>query len=81
MDELKFTEGCTCYNLIINGNNCNDISLEKKKDICIRLMQEYYNDSDWDNELISLCQQFGEMNFQFHCDQCGDDVYEYTLKI
>ena len=81
MSKLKYTEGCTCYGLDIDEVSSNNISTDNKKKLCLDLMNRYFTDSDWENELINICQSFGNMEFLFHCEQCNDDVYEYTLEI
>lgn len=81
MDKIIYTEGCTCYGLNINDIDSNDIPTERKKELCLKLMNKYYTDSEWNQLLIDIAQIYGDNKFCFHCDQCGDDVYEYTIEI
>lgn len=80
--ELVYTEGCMYAGLHIDGRNPNDLHLpkEKKQEIAKKLI-EYLDESDLDAEIMNLIQFTGEFKHLYHCEECGDDVCEWKVKI
>lgn len=78
--KIVYTEGCTAYGLDVDGNDFNSLTDAEKKRIVLEVIEEI-DASYLQDVLIDLCQKCGEYEYQYHCDQCGDDVCDWTLKI
>lgn len=79
--KLTYTEGCTTYNLSIDGKCAEDLTVDEKKEIMKSLIDKYEDICDFKNMIIDFLEMNAEPEFKYHCDQCGDSVYEYTLEI
>ena len=45
------------------------------------LSNRVQNDDHLQDLLIWSCERFGDTRHDYHCEQCGDDVYTTTLEI
>lgn len=84
--KLIATQGCTCDGLTIDNNNPDDYSIEQKLDILSKVYKKAVeeglaDDSDITSLLYEAVTRFGDSKFAYHCDECGDDVYDYKMKI
>lgn len=79
--KLTYTEGCMAYNLDIDNKEIEDFTLQEQKDILKSLIDKYGNNSTIQNMIIDFLELNGTSKFIYHCDECGDNVYEYTLEI
>lgn len=80
--KLCFTDGCIVSGLTIDSQDYNEVklSIEQKKDILFKLIDKM-TEEDIDNEIINTIQMVGEYKYLYHCDECGDGVCEWTIKI
>lgn len=79
--KLTYTEGCMAYNLDIDNKEIEDFTLQDQKNILKSLIDKYGNNSTIQNMIIDFLELNGIPKFIGHCDECGDDIYEYTLEI
>ncbi len=87
--KLTATEGCTCYTYKIDDVEVKDMLDEESKEYNPALVKEAIlkmidlpqAEGHYYDLFQSLLERFGDMKFEFHCDQCGDDVYSYKLEI
>lgn len=79
--KLTYTEGCMAYNLDIDNKEIEDFTLQDQKNILKSLIDKYGNNSTIQNMIIDFLELNGIPKFIGHCDECGDNVYEYTLEI
>lgn len=79
--KLTYTDGCMAYNLDIDDKKIEDFTLQEQKDILKSLIDKYGDNSNIQNMIIDFLESNGDSEFIGHCDECGDDVYEYTLEI
>lgn len=79
--KLTYTEGCMAYNLDIDNKKIEDFTLQEQKDILKSLIDEYGDNSTIQNMIMDFLELNGIPKFIYHCDECGDNVYEYTLEI
>lgn len=79
--KLTYTDGCIAYNLDIDNKKIEDFTLQEQKDIFKSLIDKYGDNSTIQNMIIDFLELNGNAEFIGHCDECGDDVYEYTLTI
>ena len=79
--KLTYTEGCMAYNLDIDNKEIEDFTLQEQKDILKSLIDKYGNNSSIQDMIIDFLELNGIPKFIGHCDDCGDNVYEYTLEI
>lgn len=78
---LTYTDGCTCTGFDIDGKKLEEFTMEEKKNIMNSLMDKYGNERNINDLIMNFVYDNGEPEYKFHCDQCGDSVYEYTMEI
>lgn len=76
--KLVYTEGCMCYDLEIDGKSISKYTIEQKKEIMKHLVDITNN---IDTMIVDFVNDNGEPKFIRHCNDCGDDIYEYTLEV
>ena len=79
--KLEYTEGCICYGLDVDGKPFNDLDEEKKKEVLNRTIEKILKDFDIQSIMIDLLRQYGEYEYHYTCEDCGDSVTSYTLEI
>lgn len=79
--KLTYTEGCMAYNLDIDNKEIKDFTLQDQKNILKSLIDKYGDNSTIQNMIIDFLELNGTPKFISHCDECGDNIYEYTLEI
>lgn len=83
--KIEYTEGCTCYGITIDGKRFQDMTEEEIYKVWDNLSNYLKNQKNVrecvQETLIWTANNYGYPKFQYHCDQCGDDVYTTTLKI
>lgn len=79
--KLTYTEGCMAYNLDIDNKEIEDFTLQDQKNILKSLIDKYGDNSTIQNMITDFLELNGIPKFIGHCDECGDNIYEYTLEI
>ena len=79
--KLTYTEGCMAYNLDIDNKKIEDFNIQEQKDILKSLIDKHGNNSSIQDMIINFLELNGIYKFIGHCDECGDNIYEYTLEI
>ena len=69
------------YDIIVNNKCINDFNEYEIRDIIIEIINSGKNKANLVWTLRGLVQIYGKYKFCYHCDECGDDVVEYKLKI
>lgn len=78
---IKYTEGCVCYGLAVDGKPFDDLGQVSKVDVLHSVVNALSCEYDPQSVLIELLTQFGEFKHLYTCEQCGDSVREYSLDI
>ncbi len=85
---LTATEGCTCYSYQIDGIEVADLLDTKSEHYNPELVKEAILrmiNSEGESRYFEVFQdfinRFGHCKFDYHCDQCGDDVYSFELEV
>lgn len=84
--KLVATQGCICDGLTIDNNNPADYPIEMKLGFLYKVYKKAVekglaDDSDITSLLYEAVVRFGDSKFVYHCDECGDNVYDYKMKI
>ena len=82
--EIKYTEGCTAYSLTVDGKDTSDCEIRELQDVAHKVIDSLNKESDrgtLQQFLIDIAQIKDPGVFIYHCDQCGDDVYQYTFEL
>ena len=83
--KIEYTEGCICYGLDVDGDGFHTMTTEEQKTHFIKCLDWYKHkaieDKDFQDFIIWLVEKYGDFDFQYHCEQCGDSVYTTTLEI
>ena len=69
------------YDVIVNNKCINDFKEDEIRDIIIEIINSGKNKANLVWTIRGLVQDYGKYKFCYHCDECGDDVVEYKLKI
>lgn len=69
------------YDIIVNNKCINDFNEDEIRDIIIEIINSGKNQANLVWTLRGLVQIYGKYKFCYHCDECGDDVVEYKLKL
>lgn len=69
------------YDIIVNNKYIKDFNEDEIRDIIIEIINSGKNKDNLVWTLRGLVQIYGKYKFCYHCDECGDDVIEYKLKI
>lgn len=69
------------YDIIVNNKCINDFNEDEIRDIIIEIINSGKNKANLVWTLRGLVQIYGKYKFCYHCDECGDDVVEYKLKL
>lgn len=65
----------------VGGRDANGFTEEEIRDIILTIIDSMDESGDVSWALRGLIQNLGEYKFCYHCDECGDNVVEYKLKI
>lgn len=76
---LNYIEGCTAYNLTIDGVEVSELPPYEIADIIRHLLCRCKDKALLKEMLGRLIESDKESTCTIsHCDQCGDDIYNYT---
>lgn len=67
--------------IVVEGKDINDFTEDEIRDIIINIISDNNDIANLIWVLRGFVQNFGEYKFCYHCDECGDNVVEYKLKI
>lgn len=67
--------------ITIDGKNANKFTKEEIRDVIINVVSADNDNADLIWALRGFISNFGEYKFCYHCDECGDNVVEYKLKL
>lgn len=79
--KLVYTDGCIAYNLNIDDKEIEEFTLQEQKDILKSLIDKHGDNSNIKNMIIDFLELNGDSEFIGHCDECGDNIYKYTLTV
>ena len=80
-EKIIYTEGCICDSLDINKSSVSEVSIEKKRRICHKIIDQLYDEADLEQLLINAAQEHGKSTCIGTCDECGDSIFTYTLTL
>ena len=80
--KIEYSEGCTTTGVYIDDKPLADLSIEEQKEVLLKALKHLKNPSYSIQEfLISAAEEEGEFEDLGKCEQCGDYVYNYTIKL
>ena len=82
--KVELTDGCTAYELDIDGfpfHKIHDNALEQITNALLKFIKrECLHDRTYLQDLIiSTTERFGDPEYQGICEQCGDSIYKTRL--
>lgn len=80
--ELRYISGCTAYNLTINGVEVSELPPYQIVDV-IHYLASRCEDKGLLKEMLAMLIEHDKESVRdiSHCDQCGDDIYNYKLRL
>lgn len=79
--KVVVTDGCTAYGCTVGDKNIEDISMKEIKDVFNKLIDIAESRDILIEQFKNFVSSAGEWEFLGHCDQCGDDICEYTIEV
>lgn len=80
-DKIIYTEGCIYNSLDINKSPASELSIEEKRRICHKIINQLYGETALDQFLRNAAQGYGDPKYISTCDECKDSIYAYTLTL
>lgn len=79
--KVEFTEGCTCFSLNVDGVETVDMDVKDVKDVIKKLVDTEKDLGVLQMLLEYLMESQGEYENLGRCEDCGDRITRYTLKL
>lgn len=79
--KLKYTDGCICTSLTVDGKETVDMSKEELKEVICKLLDRESDLGVLQDIWRDLVTSQGEFEDLGHCEECGDYITRYTLEI
>lgn len=80
--ELRYVSGCTAYNLTIDGVEASELPPYEIADVIRHLVGRCEDIAILQELLERLIESDKESVCDIsHCDQCGDTIYNYKLRL
>lgn len=67
--------------IILNEDTWQYVEDKEKERIFIKLISKNPNNCYLNNCFMEILRLYGNYEYLYHCDQCGDSVSEYVLKV
>lgn len=78
---LETVNGCICDSITIDGVETIDLSIDKVKDTIKLIIDKETDLGVLQSILIDFIESKGNYEDLGTCEECGDTIYKYTLKI
>ena len=79
--KIEYTSGCMAHSLTIDGVETIDLDPKEFKEKALKAIEKIDNEELLRTLLIQAVEIMGESELIAHCDECGDNIYKYTLII
>lgn len=77
--EIVYTEGCTVTGIDIDGEDVREIPISRQREILHQAIDKI--DENIMHDVFKAIAENGKYKHLYDCDQCGDSVCEYRLKL
>lgn len=75
--ELKYTDGCTCTSLEIDGKESVDLTLDEFKKVIHKIVDNITDFAQLQSIFTEYLELEGDYTDLGHCDCCGDSISRY----
>lgn len=82
--KVEYMTGCTVSCIDVDKEDIRDLSASKMAELKNRLigfLEAKVSEEDLQDLLLWTVETYGTTEHQYHCEQCGDDIYKTTLNI
>lgn len=79
--KLKYTNGCICTSLTVDGKETADMTSEEIKVSIQAMLDREIDFAVLQDILTTLIESQGEYKNLGHCEECGDWIFNYTLEL
>lgn len=70
------------FSLTIDGKDISEMSEDNIREVIKNIIEENVVESTSLIQILTdLTRSFGRYKFCYHCDECGDNVFEYELEV
>ncbi len=79
--EIKYTTGCICESLLIDGKESIDMTTQEIRDVITKLLSTVKDVGLLQDIIINIVESQGDWKVLGSCEECGDTIEEWTLKV
>ena len=79
--ELEYTNGCICTSLTVDNVETINMDINELKSILHKMIDNLDDISDLQSIFCYYLETFGKYEDLGTCDECGDSIFRFTLKI
>lgn len=78
--KLQYVTGCVCNSLSIDGEEFNEMSLEKRRAICHKLVDDA-SEYVMQQMFITYMEGHADREATGLCECCGDLIFKYNTEL
>lgn len=78
---LTLIDGCTSYDLTVDGRDIETFPKERMKEILKQLIDDCLYYDVVAQSLKDFVRDNGKVVNVEHCDECGDSIYTYEIEV
>ena len=79
--KIVSTTGCTCDSLTIDDVETINMKVEDLQEVVKKVVEKTTDIGLIQNTLINLVECIGEYEHLGYCEDCNDDIEQYTLEV
>lgn len=79
--KIVSTTGCTCDSLTVDGIETIDMNIEDLQEVVKKVVEKTTDVGLIQTILIDLVECIGKQEYLGHCEECDDDIEQYTLEV
>ena len=79
--KIEYTEGCIVTGCTVDDANLSSYKKDYKLKILNHLINNYITECTIDDMIMDICRDYGKIEFEGHCEECGDNIFKYTIEV
>lgn len=79
--EIEYRTGCICESLLIDGRESIDMTTQEIRDVITKLLSITKDTGLLQDIIINIVESQGDWKSLGTCEECGDTIEQYTLKV
>jgi len=79
--KCKYTDGCVCTSLAVDGKRTMDMTNEELKGVIAKMLDKVKDSAVLQKVWTDIMECVGDYEDGGACETCGDHIVTYTLEI